>query len=166
MRQSRLSSLRLLLAQLLLLLPLLVYAESYRVQVGDLIQVSLPGEASLDHPLVVDRQGRIQLPEVGVISVAGMTETTMNQVVSNRLAKVFRDLTHLQVYVQRKQLLISVLGYVKEPGEFTLPENGSVQMALHAAGGLRAGAQLDRIQLVRDGNTQTFNYKQYLDSGD
>jgi len=162
-KYSRLSA---FLFRLLLLVPLLASAEEYRVQVGDLIQISLPGESSLDQPYSVDRQGRILLPEVGIISVVEKTEAEMEETVADRLGKVFRDLTHLQVYVHKKQLLVNVLGYVNRPGEFTLPANGSVQMALHAAGGLRSGAQLDRIQLVRDGSPRVFDYKQYLDTGD
>jgi len=149
-----------------MLLPLLVSAGEYQVQVGDLIKVSLPGEASLDNPFTVDRQGHILLPEVGAILVAGMTEPEMELAVADRLGNIFRDLALLQVYVHKKQLLVSVLGYVNQPGEFILAANSSVQMALYAAGGLRTGAQLDRLQLVREGSTQVFNYKQYLDRGD
>lgn len=57
-------------------------------------------------------------------------------------------------------------GYVNEPGEFILPANASVQMALHAAGGLRAGAQLNKMQLKNTQSINVFNYKHYLDSGD
>ncbi len=152
----------------LLFFPFLVNAnaEEYRVQVSDLIQVSLPGENTLGKPISVNRQGSILLPEVGLIPVAGMTEPEMKTKITNHLSNVFRDLTHLQVYVYKKQLRINVSGYVNQPGEFTLEANGSIQMALHAADGLRTGAQLDRIQLIRDGTTRVFNYKHYLDSGD
>lgn len=158
-----------ILSGLLLLLfiyPLQVNAETYQVQVGDMIMVSLPGEESLEKPFAVNREGRILLPEVGLVSVTGMTETEMQETIVAKLNSVYRDLGNLNVYVHKKQLMISVQGYVNQPGEFILPDNGSVQMALHAAGGLRTGAQLDRIQLVRDGKTQVFNYKSYLDSGD
>ncbi|MCP3870951.1 MAG: sugar ABC transporter substrate-binding protein [Gammaproteobacteria bacterium] len=154
------------LAPLLLLIPLLANAGVYEVQVGDLVQISLPGEESLSEPFGVDRQGRILLPEVGAIRVAGMSEDKMEQKVADRLQNVFRDLRNLRVYVYKKQLLISVQGYVNQPGEFSLPANGSVQMALYAAQGLRSGAQLNRIQLVRNRKTQIFDYKRYLDSGD
>jgi len=157
---------RLICLSLLLLLTFQSHANEYKVQVGDLIQISLPGEQTLKEPFKVDRQGRILLPEVGVIPVAGMTESMMEKKVGDRLRSVFRDLSNLQIYVSKKQLLIIVLGYVNQPGEFTLPANGSIQMALHAAGGLRSGAQLDRMQLVRDDETSIFNYKQYLDRGD
>jgi len=154
-----------LIGLLVAMLPFIVNADN-RVQIGDLIKVTLPGEERLKEAFKVDRQGRILLPEVGVISVTNLTEEEMQTKVKDELNIIYRDLSNLQVYVFKKQIIINVLGYVKEPGEYTLPSNGSVQMALHAAKGLRTGAQLDRIQLVRNGVTETFNYKQYLDSGD
>ena len=154
------------LTLVLVFLPISSSAENYKVQVGDLISVVLPGETSLNNPFAVDRQGRILLPEAGAIVVAGLTEKELSDKVSTHLGKVFRDLSNLKIYIYKKQLLISVQGYVKEPGAFTLPADGSIQMALHAAGGLRSGAQLDRIQLIRGKTTATFNYKKYLDSGD
>lgn len=155
-----------LLFILLLLYVIPANAEGYQVQVGDLIMISLPGEETLKEPFNVNRGGRILLPEIGLISVAGMTETEVQRSVAGKLAHIHRDLGDLNVYVHKKQLLISVQGYVNNPGEFTLPETGTVQMALHSAEGLRPGAQLDRIQLVRDGKTEVFNYKSYLDTGD
>lgn len=140
-------------------------AMEYEIQVGDLIQISLPGEESFVKPFTVDRQGRLKLPEVGNKLVAGKTETEMELLVVSELENVFKDITHLKVYVHTRRLLVNVQGYVKKPGEFILPENATVQFALHAAGGLRNGAQLDRMQLVRNKKTDFFDYKKYLDSG-
>ncbi len=154
------------IALLFLFLPSVGGAVDYQVQVGDLIQVSLPGEKSLTDPFEVDLQGRILLPEIGAIGVVEMTETEMTRKVTTQLARVFRDLTALKVYVAKRQLRISVQGYVRQPGEFILPATGSVQMALHAAGGLRNGAQLNRMQLIDEDRIEIFDYKNYLDSGD
>lgn len=141
------------------------FSANYQVQVGDLIQISLSGEPSLEAPFEVNRLGRIMLPEVGAVSVAGLSEDEMDNHVTEKLSIAFRDLTDIDIYVSKKQLLISVQGYVKEPGEFILPANASVQMALHAAGGLRAGAQLNKMQLKSNQAITVFNYKHYLDSG-
>lgn len=58
------------------------FAGSYKVQVGDLIRISLSGEPSLEDPFEVDRLGRIMLPEVGAVSVAGLSEEVMESRVS------------------------------------------------------------------------------------
>ena len=141
-------------------------ANAQAIHVGDVIRIALPGEESLDRNFDVDRAGRIQLPEVGAIKVAGIDEADLPAYVRNALSGAFRDLSSMRVFVQERRLLVTVLGYVKAPGEVVLPAGASVQMALQAAGGLRAGAQLDRIQLRREQQRDTFDYKRYLDSGD
>ncbi|WP_022941043.1 SLBB domain-containing protein [Psychromonas hadalis] len=138
----------------------------YLVHNGDLLQISLPGEESLQAPFKVSRQGTIILPEVGLAQVAGLTLVATTSLIRKKLQKVFIDLDYLNVYLLKKQLIISVRGYVLQPGEFTLQYDASVQRAIYAAGGLRAGAQLDRLQLIRNKKITVFNYKKYLDSGD
>lgn len=138
----------------------------YQVQKGDILQILLPGEDAFQVPFEIDRQGQIMLPEVGKIMVSDMTVDAIETLISERLSKAFIDLQSLRVYLLKKQLIINVHGYVNSPGEYTLQSDASIQLAIHAAGGLRSGAQLDRMQLIRDNNTEVFNYKKYLDSGD
>ncbi len=156
----------LLITLLMLLSPVAQAEEDYLTQIGDEINVFLPGESELNKSFQIDRQGRIILPEVGAVEVEGLTEEQLQEKVSAQLASIFRDLSNLQVYINKRQLLISIQGYVQQPGEFTLPANATVQMALHAANGLRPGAQLDKLQLKREGESSIFNYKAFLDSGD
>ncbi len=141
-------------------------AEEYSVQVGDEISILLPGEATLNDAFQINRQGQLTLPEVGMIEAAGLSEKELKKKVETLLNTVIRDLSYLQVFVSKRQLLVSVQGYVLEPGEFTLQENATIQMALYAAGGLRPGAQLDKFQLRRNKQTSTFDYKNFLDTGD
>ncbi|MCB1772199.1 MAG: SLBB domain-containing protein [Gammaproteobacteria bacterium] len=157
---------QLLLAIAWLLSGLTVAAAGGAVQVGDVIRVSLPGEPALDKTFAVDRQGRIHLPEVGAINLAGLDEAAMASKVRATLATAFRDLANLDVYIHERKLLISVTGYVQQPGEVLLPAGAGIQMALRAAGGLRKGAQLDKMQLKRGSQSTAFDYKRYLDSGD
>lgn len=151
---------------LLLCLSATSMANSYKIQNGDLLQISLPGEEALQQPFQVDREGKIILPEAGSITVSGFTTTQLTEKIKQQLSASFVDLENLNVYLLKKQLLISVRGYVAQPGEFTLNSGTSIQEAIYAAGGLRKGAQLDKLQLIRDQQTSTFNYKKYLDTGD
>ncbi|WP_422398551.1 SLBB domain-containing protein [Vibrio breoganii] len=136
------------------------------VQIGDLVQVNLPGEGSLNKGFQVDKSGRISLPEVGPTYVAGYEEDQLQKVVKDALSKVFRDLSNASIYVAERQILLSIQGYVRSPGEYTLPESSTVQMALYAAGGIRPGAQLNKLHIKRGSETKEFNYKKFLDSGD
>ncbi|KOO13405.1 sugar ABC transporter substrate-binding protein [Vibrio xuii] len=141
------------------------YANEERVQIGDLIQVNLPGESTLNKGFQVDKRGRITLPEVGALYVAGYSEQQLDVAVKEALEKVYRDLSSATVYIAEQQILVSVQGYVNSPGEYTLAKSADIQMALHAAGGLRAGAQLNSLFIKRGSEKVTFNYKSFLDTG-
>jgi protein involved in polysaccharide export with SLBB domain len=141
-------------------------AASELIRPGDEISIILPGEDSLSEPFMVDRKGNIMLPELGEYSVQGLSQGNLRRKLQKSLSDVFLDLKMLRVYVSKRQLLVTVSGYVESPGEVVLPANSTVQMAIHAAGGLRSGAQLDRIQLRSNGETVVFDYKRYLDNGD
>ncbi|MFH4748273.1 SLBB domain-containing protein [Vibrio harveyi] len=141
-------------------------AEDDVVKVGDLVQINLPGEASLNKGFQVDKRGRINLPEIGPVFVAGYNETQLLNVITDNLKTVFRDVSNARVFIKQQQLLISVQGYVVKPGEYTLPSGSNIQMFLYEAGGLRAGAQLDKIIVKRGNKSIEFDYKRFLDTGD
>ena len=136
------------------------------VRVGDLVQINLPGEASLNKGFQVDKRGRINLPEIGPIFVAGYNEAQLQNVITDNLKTAFRDVDNVRVFIKEQQLLISVQGYVVKPGEYTLPSGSNIQMFLYEAGGLRAGAQLDKIIVKRGNKNIEFDYKLFLDTGD
>lgn len=141
-------------------------SESKYVAIGDMIQINLPGEAQLNQSFLVDRRGAIKLPETGSVFVAGYSESQLANEVKLRLSDVYRDLNNLEVFITQKQLIIYVRGYVEQPGEKVLSQSTTIQEAFSAAGGIRAGAQLDKVQLKRGDEVSVFDYKQFLETGD
>jgi|HubBroStandDraft_1064217.scaffolds.fasta_scaffold00021_78 protein involved in polysaccharide export with SLBB domain len=137
-----------------------------KIRFGDTLFLSLPGEDTLNKTLQVDRRGNLQLPEVGLVEVAGLTIAQAQAKLKNALAKVFRDVSRFEVTLKERRLLVTVAGLVKQPGQVELPGDATVQQAINAAGGLAQGAQLDRMQVRRGKEVITFDYKKYLDNGD
>lgn len=154
------------------LLPGVAHAQGdIRLGVGDVVTITVPGEEAFAGPFKIDREGRIDLPEVGPIDVAGLTVPQASARVRAALAGSFRDLARFNLVIKERRLPLTVLGFVKTPGQIELPAGSTVQIAINAAGGLAQGAQLDHMQLRRaqaNGQVQviTFDYKRYLDSGD
>jgi protein involved in polysaccharide export with SLBB domain len=136
------------------------------INVGDRLKIFLPGENELNKNFSVDDRGFITLPEIGDVPVSGLTLKQATISIDQALSTVYLDVSRLEISIKQHRLLIKVLGFVEKPGKINLPDNANVQMALSLAGGLRSGAQLDKIQLKRNGETILFNYKAYLDSGD
>lgn len=133
---------------------------------GDILVLKLPGEANFDEPFQLDPQGEIMLSEIGRQRLAGMTLLQAREHLMKQLKTFYRDLSRFQIVLQERQLSVTVLGYVRNPGPVVLPHTANVQMALNQAGGLSEGAQLDKMQIRRRGAPLEFDYKRYLDSGD
>ncbi|WP_419834198.1 SLBB domain-containing protein [Endozoicomonas atrinae] len=140
--------------------------EQYQLQSGDILVIGLPGEEGFNTNFLIGRDGTIHLPEIGQLKVAGLTLRAADKAIYTALSDVFLGLDKLTIHLKEKRLLITVLGFVNNPGEVELPSTGNIQMAITEAGGFVDGAQLDKLQLRRDGEKNVFNFKRYLDTGD
>lgn len=137
------------------------------LRIGDVLAIGLPGEAALNKDFPVDRKGSITLPESGAVHVAGHSLDAATVMIRDALGHAYRDLDKLSVTLKERKLPLTVLGYVKTPGDVELAGDANVQTALVAAGGISQGAQLDRMTVTHaDGKKEQFDYKKYLDSGD
>jgi len=135
------------------------------IRAGDVLKIEIPGEEDFEQTFQVKRNGSLNLPEVGKVSIVGKTLAQVDTDLAEILGQEYRAINNFKVYLIERRVPIQVLGFVDNPGMIDLPEDGNVQMALQKAGGARAGAQLDRIQLNRQGKVITFDYKKYLDTG-
>lgn len=140
--------------------------EHYKLQSGDILVVGLPGEEGFNKNFLIGRDGTIHLPEIGQLKTGGLTLREVEKVIYTALSDVFLGLDNLTIQLKEKRLLVTVLGFVNNPGEVELPSTGNIQMAITEAGGFLDGAQLDKLQLRRDGKKNVFNFKRYLDTGD
>ena len=141
-------------------------AQSDVLRIGDVLALSLPGEASLTGDFPINRNGDIALPEVGTVRVAGLSAGEAEAVTRKALSRVFRDVERFSLQIREQKLLVSVAGQVKNPGALELPGDATLEVAIAAAGGLQAGAQLDKLKIIRAGAEIPVNYKAYLDTGD
>jgi protein involved in polysaccharide export with SLBB domain len=165
-RRNLMSNIKTICAALFLFMTIgIAHADELKLRSGDILTIYLPGEPAFDQPFQVDREGQLALPEVGSIEVSGQTVDEAGGSVRAALGTVFRDIERLRLVLKDRRLAVSVLGYVKKPGPIDLPENAKLQMALTAAGGLAEGAQLDQLQIRREGRVIKFDYKNYLDTG-
>lgn len=139
--------------------------EPLTLRSGDVLSIRLPGEEAFESSFQVSTEGTVTLPEVGDITVRGKTLAEARVRVRNALSTIYRDLERLDVTLEDRRLLVQVLGFVKEPGMADLDPRSNIQTAIKTAGGLRQGAQLDRLQLRRGDQVIVFNYKEYLDTG-
>ena len=152
----------------LILLCLLIFAiptVAEEIEVGNKLYLYLPGEAEFSVPFEVDKEGAITLPELGRFKVAGLQLDDVQSQLRTALSEMYVAMDDFYVEIHSRDIFINVMGYVNDPSQVSIPKDGNIQMVIARAGGLKPGAQLDRLQIRRGTEMIEFNYKAYLDSG-
>lgn len=123
----------------------------YVIVPGDELNVSIWGSVDADLRLIVDRSGRIFIPRVGPITVAGVTYAELRSTISARVAKVFKNFEVSASLAQMRAIRIYVTGFVVHPGVYSVTNLSTISSALIQAGGPTAAGSFRSIQLRRKG---------------
>ena len=102
---------------------------------GDGVSVDLWGGVSRRFYRVVDREGRISLPEVGPVLVAGKSLAEVQESVQRVLRTQFRDVSADVSLARLRTIRVYVVGDVVRPGAYDVGSLSTPLNALFAAGG-------------------------------
>jgi len=127
--------------------------EDYVLGIGDEVQVTVWGSVDADLRLVVDRLGRINVPRVGPIMVAGVRYGQLNDVVQARVAQTFKNFQVTTALGRLRSFRIYVTGYTQHPGPYTVSSLSTIVNGLMQAGGPSAAGSFRNIELRRAGKT-------------
>jgi Periplasmic protein involved in polysaccharide export len=121
----------------------------YVVGPGDSLAIDLWGGVSSRLMRVVDREGRVALPEAGPVLVSGRTLEEVQQIVQRTVATQYRD-TSAEVSVSRlRTVRVYVVGEVNEPGAYDISSLSTPINALVAAGGVTSRGTLRNLKHYR-----------------
>lgn len=123
----------------------------YLVSSGDELLLTLWGSVVADLRLNVDRSGRISVPRVGPVMVAGVRYADLNEVIRSRVAQVFRNFDVSVGLGRLRGLRVYVTGFVNRPGAYSVSSLSTVAHALLKAGGPSTAGSFRQIQLRRGG---------------
>jgi protein involved in polysaccharide export with SLBB domain len=102
---------------------------------GDGLSIDLWGSVSQRMQRVVDREGRVALPEVGGIQVTGRTLGDVQHIVQSALRTQFRAI-QADVSISRlRSIRVYVVGDVERPGAYDVSSLSTPLNALYQAGG-------------------------------
>lgn len=132
--------------------PLPTVPTDYIIRPGDEIALTLWGTVDADLLLTVDRAGRIAVPGIGSIMVAGLYNADLADAISRRVGQVYKNF-HLTATLGRvRAIRVFVGGYAQHPGSTTVNGLSSVLHAIMRAGGPSAAGSFRDIHLRRNGH--------------
>jgi protein involved in polysaccharide export with SLBB domain len=121
----------------------------YVVGPGDGLTVSLTGGISQRLQRVVDREGRIALPEVGAVEVSGRSLGDVQHLVQTVLRGQFRGVEADVSLSRIRTVRVYVTGDVERPGAYDVSSLSTPLNALYIAGGPTSGGSLRILRHYR-----------------
>jgi protein involved in polysaccharide export with SLBB domain len=123
--------------------------EEYQFQIGDVFEVKIFGLPDYDQTIIVRPDGRISLPLVDNLTVAGMTPSELDQIITDNYKEKIKDPEVSVVLKEFTGQRIFIGGEVNEPGEKTLSSNMTLTRSIFQAGGFKRTAELKSVALIR-----------------
>jgi protein involved in polysaccharide export with SLBB domain len=116
---------------------------------GDSLEIDLWGGVSQRMFRVVDREGRVSLPEAGPLLVSGRNLGDVQQAVQQVLRTEYRDVSADVSLSRLRTVRVYVVGDVAEPGAYDISSLSTPLNALFVAGGVTPRGSLRALKHYR-----------------
>lgn len=121
----------------------------YTVGPGDELIIRIWGQVEANASVVVDRNGLINLPKIGSISVAGVSYQKLSEHIGDAISRKFSNFEIDVSMGKLRSIQILVVGQAARPGNYTISSLSTLVNALFASGGPSAKGTMRHIQLKR-----------------
>lgn len=126
---------------------------SYVIGPGDDIDLKLWGSVDVAVRLTVDRNGQINIPKVGTVTVSGTRADQLEKTLHAHIGRVFNNYELNATLGRLRSIQVYVVGQARQPGAYTVSGLSTLIGALFESGGPAATGSMRNIQLVRAGKT-------------
>jgi len=129
----------------------------YRLGPGDEIILWITGDVEISYSFNVNRSGMILIPDVGQVSVSGLTISDLENRLYDRLGSVYSGISRGGDATTRfdislgalRTIAVYVSGEVERPNRYPLSAVATLLEALYAAGGPTEIGSLRRVRIER-----------------
>lgn len=145
---------------------------TYRLGIGDQMQLVVTGQVELAYQLELRRDGTVIIPQVGQLSLAGLTLDAARTVLKDRMGRSYSGLNNgearLDLTISKiRSNAVFVIGEVEAPGAYQVNALATVFHALARSGGPTITGSFRNVEVRRGGRVvQRLDLYDYLLRGD
>jgi protein involved in polysaccharide export with SLBB domain len=121
----------------------------YVVGPGDTLSITMWGGVATAISRVVDRDGRVLLPEAGSVQLAGLSLSQVQNVVQAALRQQYRNAQVTVTVARLRSVRVYVVGDVQRPGGYDISSLATPLSGLYAAGGPTSVGSLRTLRHFR-----------------
>lgn len=125
-------------------------SSSYILEYGDSLEVQLIGQVDSINTYQIKRDGTINIPDIGPITLSGLNLQDASSLINARINSSFIG---TQAFISLKNIRdinVLVSGNAYRPGIYTLSGNSNMLHAIAVAGGINEFGSYRVIKLIRD----------------
>ena len=137
----------------------------YVIGIGDVVNVDVFNNAQLASRSVVRPDGKISLPLLSDVAIAGMTPKAAEQLLDQKFEAFLKHPVVTVSVVEVHSRVVYITGEVLRPGAYALGESLNVVQLVSRAGGTTAYAKKKQLYVLRAGQGGTrikVDYKKVL----
>lgn len=139
----------------------------YVIGPGDEIRVAVWGRIEGQWSVVVDRNGNIALPKIGILGVTGLSFEELKELLYKEFSKYYTGFEMNVSMGALRTIRVYVVGNAESPGAYTVSSLSTIVNALFEAGGPSKTGTMRDIQGKRNGKTFVhFDMYDFLLKGD
>lgn len=140
----------------------------YIVGAGDIFSITVYTSQPFSTDVVVNPEGKLVLPRIGVVNAKGLTLDSVKKVVDAQARRIYQDVVVDISLAQVRQFKVYVLGAVAVPSVVSATPADHVFDVLEMAGGVLDTGSVRGIMLVREGKREPIlvDLQRYMAYGD
>ena len=141
--------------------------DNYRLGPGDNIKLLLFGSQNDEFNLSIDRSGNINMPQLGNLSIAGMTFDQATEYIKSRISSQMIGVNVNISMGRLRTISVFLVGEALIPGSYSISAMSTISQLLFTAGGVSEIGSLRNIRLnSSDGSSFNFDLYDLLSKGD
>ena len=123
----------------------------YTLGPGDVLRVQLWGNQKKQLELPVSRDGTIDFPERGPVSVAGQNFQQVRDQLTQLVSEQYIGVKAAVSLGELRSMRVFILGEARTPGSYSVSSLSTITNALYVSGGIKNTGSLRNVQHKRDG---------------
>ena len=125
-------------------------SSDYILDFGDILEIQLVGQKEFIKKINIKRDGSISLPEIGNISLAGLSLDDAYNLIKLKVSEAFIGTEAYISLTNLRDINVLVSGNAYNPGIYTVSGNSNILHVLGIAGGINELGSYREINLIRD----------------